>query len=158
MDVEGCAPSDFAGDLMGDLNSRRGRSAGMDTRTGMMVIKAQVPMAGLLTYEPHLTSATGGRGSYAMEHSHHTTRSSRTIVGNPGTGKGASSNPVPTRFPSFRSFVIVSPDRMTSATRRITCGRQATARVRRAARQVHALVRRHVRCPHSATSCRGGPK
>ena len=62
MNVEVYAPSDFAGDLMGDLNGRRGRIAGMDTRGGMTVIKAQVPMSEMLTYEQQLTSATGGRG------------------------------------------------------------------------------------------------
>ena len=71
MHVEVYAPSDFAGDLMGDLNGRRGRIGGMDTRGGMTVIKAQVPMAEMLTYEQHLTSATGGRGSYHMEYSHY---------------------------------------------------------------------------------------
>jgi elongation factor G len=71
MNVEVYAPSDFAGDLMGDLNGRRGRIAGMDTRGAMTVIKAQVPMAEMLTYEQHLTSATGGRGSYHMEYSHY---------------------------------------------------------------------------------------
>ncbi len=71
MDVEVYAPSDFAGDLMGDLNGRRGRIAGMDTRGATTVIKAQVPMSEMLTYEQHLTSATGGRGSYHMEYSHY---------------------------------------------------------------------------------------
>jgi len=71
MNVEVYAPSDFAGDLMGDLNGRRGRISGMDTRGAMTVIKAQVPMAEMLTYEQHLTSATGGRGSYHMEYSHY---------------------------------------------------------------------------------------
>jgi elongation factor G len=71
MNVEVYAPSDFAGDLMGDLNGRRGRISGMDTRGGMTIIKAQVPMAEMLTYEQHLTSATGGRGSYHMEYSHY---------------------------------------------------------------------------------------
>jgi elongation factor G len=71
MDVEVFAPSDFAGDLMGDLNGRRGRIAGMDTRGPTTIIKAQVPMAEMLTYEQHLTSATGGRGSYHMEYSHY---------------------------------------------------------------------------------------
>jgi elongation factor G len=71
MNVEVYAPSDFAGDLMGDLNSRRGRIAGMDTRGAMTIIKAQVPMSEMLTYEQHLTSATGGRGSYHMEYSHY---------------------------------------------------------------------------------------
>jgi elongation factor G len=71
MHVEVYAPNDFAGDLMGDLNGRRGRISGMDTRSSMTVIRAQVPMAEMLTYEQHLTSATGGRGSYHMEYSHY---------------------------------------------------------------------------------------
>ena len=71
MDVEVYAPSDYAGDLMGDLNGRRGRIGGMDTRGGTTVIKALVPMSEMLTYEQHLTSATGGRGSYHMEYSHY---------------------------------------------------------------------------------------
>jgi elongation factor G len=71
MNVEVYAPSDFAGDLMGDLNGRRGRIGGMDTRGATTVIKAQVPMSEMLTYEQHLTSATGGRGSYHMEYSHY---------------------------------------------------------------------------------------
>jgi len=71
MNVEVYTPSDFAGDLMGDLNGRRGRIAGMDTRGAMTIIKAQVPMAEMLTYEQHLTSATGGRGSYHMGYSHY---------------------------------------------------------------------------------------
>ncbi|MEO8522465.1 MAG: elongation factor G, partial [Acidobacteriota bacterium] len=71
MDVEVQAPSDYAGDLMGDLNSRRGRIGGMDTRGAATVIRAKVPMAEMLTYEQHLTSATGARGSYRMELSHY---------------------------------------------------------------------------------------
>ncbi|HJR62021.1 MAG TPA: elongation factor G [Vicinamibacterales bacterium] len=71
MDVEVYAPSDYAGDLMGDLNSRRGRIGGMDTRGGATIIRAKVPMQEMLTYEQHLTSATGGRGSYHMEFSHY---------------------------------------------------------------------------------------
>jgi elongation factor G len=71
MNVEVYAPSDYAGDLMGDLNGRRGRIAGMDTRGTSTVIRAQVPMSEMLTYEQHLTSVTGGRGSYHMEYSHY---------------------------------------------------------------------------------------
>jgi elongation factor G len=71
MNVEVYAPSDFAGDLMGDLNSRRGRISGMDTRGTMTVIKAQVPMSEMLTYEQQLVSATGARGTYSMEYSHY---------------------------------------------------------------------------------------
>jgi elongation factor G len=71
MNVEVYAPNEYAGDLMGDLNSRRGRIGGMDPRGQMTAIKAQVPMAEMLTYEQHLTSVTGGRGSYHMEFSHY---------------------------------------------------------------------------------------
>ena len=71
MNVTIQAPSDNAGDLMGDLNGRRGRISGMEARGQSTVIKAQVPMAEMLTYEQHLTSVTGGRGSYHMEYSHY---------------------------------------------------------------------------------------
>ena len=71
MNVEIYAPSDFAGDLMGDLNGRRGRIGGMETRGASTSIKAQVPMSEMLTYEQQLTSSTGGRGSYHMEFSHY---------------------------------------------------------------------------------------
>jgi elongation factor G len=71
MNVEIYAPGDNAGDLMGDLNGRRGRISGMEARGSTTVIKAQVPMAEMLTYEQHLTSVTGGRGSYHMEYSHY---------------------------------------------------------------------------------------
>jgi elongation factor G len=71
MNVEIIAPEQYAGDLMGDLNSRRGRIQGMDSRDGNQIIKAQVPMAEMLTYAPVLTSATQGRGSYSMEFSHY---------------------------------------------------------------------------------------
>jgi elongation factor G len=71
MQVEIQAPNEYAGDLMGDLNGRRGRISGMDARGQSTVIRAHVPMAEMLTYEQHLTSATGGRGSYHMAHSHY---------------------------------------------------------------------------------------
>jgi elongation factor G len=71
MAVEVYAPSDFAGDLMGDLNGRRGQIAGMDTRGTNTVIRAHVPMAEMLTYEQTLTAATGGRGGYHMEFHHY---------------------------------------------------------------------------------------
>ena len=71
MNVEIYAPGDHAGDLMGDLNGRRGRISGMEAKGLTTVIKAQVPMSEMLTYEQHLTSVTGGRGSYHMEYSHY---------------------------------------------------------------------------------------
>jgi elongation factor G len=71
MNVEIQAPVEYAGDLMGDLNSRRGRISGMDTRGGTQVVKAQVPMAEMLNYQNDLTSMTQGRGSFTMEASHY---------------------------------------------------------------------------------------
>ncbi|MEW5979835.1 MAG: elongation factor G [Acidobacteriota bacterium] len=71
MSIEVYAPEAYAGDLMGDLNSRRGRVLGMDVKGGMQVIKAQVPMAEMLSYAPALTSMTQGRGDYTMEYSHY---------------------------------------------------------------------------------------
>jgi elongation factor G len=71
MDVETYVPNDFAGDIMGDFNSRRGRVAGMEQRGTLTVVKAQVPMAEMLTYEQTLTSTTGGRGTYQMAFSHY---------------------------------------------------------------------------------------
>ncbi|MEW5984443.1 MAG: elongation factor G [Acidobacteriota bacterium] len=71
MNVEVYVPSDFAGDIMGDINGRRGRVSGMDTRGHTTVVKAQVPMSEMLTYEQTLTSTTGGRGTYHMEYSHY---------------------------------------------------------------------------------------
>ena len=71
MTVEIYAPGEHAGDLMGDLNGRRGRISGMAAKGLTTVIKALVPMSEMLTYEQHLTSVTGGRGSYHMEYSHY---------------------------------------------------------------------------------------
>jgi elongation factor G len=71
MDVEIYAPQEYAGALTGDLTSRRGRLQGMDIKRDIQIIKAQVPMAEMVTYSPVLTSVTGGRGSYHMEFSHY---------------------------------------------------------------------------------------
>jgi elongation factor G len=71
MNVEIQAPVEYAGDLMGDLNSRRGRISGMDTRGGTQIVRAQVPMAEMLNYQNDLTSMTQGRGSFTMEASHY---------------------------------------------------------------------------------------
>jgi elongation factor G len=71
MNVEVSAPEEFAGDLMGDLNSRRGRVQGMDVQGRNTVIKAQVPLSEVLTYASDLTSKTGARGNYTMEFSHY---------------------------------------------------------------------------------------
>ncbi len=71
MNVEITTPDEFMGDIMGDLNSRRGRVLGMDTDGKYQVIKAQVPMAEFLTYAPDLRSMTGGRGIFSMTFSHY---------------------------------------------------------------------------------------
>jgi elongation factor G len=71
MKVEIEAPDDFAGTLMGDLNSRRGRVHGMETKGRTTIINAEVPMAEMLTYGTQLTSMTQGKGSYRMEVNHY---------------------------------------------------------------------------------------
>ena len=71
MNVEIEAPVEYAGDLMGDLNSRRGRIAGMDTRGGTQIVRAQVPMSEMLNYQNDLISMTQGRASFTMEFSHY---------------------------------------------------------------------------------------
>jgi elongation factor G len=65
------APDEFAGTLMGDLNGRRGRVGGMESKGRSTVINAQVPMAEMLTYGTLLTSMTQGKGSYRMEMDHY---------------------------------------------------------------------------------------
>jgi len=67
MQIEVYTPEDCMGDVMGDLNSRRGRMQGMDTEDGTTTIRAMAPLAELLTYAPTLRSITGGRGDYHME-------------------------------------------------------------------------------------------
>jgi len=71
MNVEVQAPVEYAGDLMGDLNGRRGRITGMDTRGGTQIVRAQVPMAEMLNYQNDLISMTQGRASFTMEFSHY---------------------------------------------------------------------------------------
>jgi elongation factor G len=71
MKVEITAPDEFAGSIMGDLNSRRGRIQGMDNKGGKTIVKAEVPMSEMLTYGAELTSMTQGRGSYSMEMDHY---------------------------------------------------------------------------------------
>ncbi len=71
MEVTVTTPDDYMGDIMGDLNSRRGRVLGMDNVGKNQVIKANVPMSEFLTYAPDLNSMTGGRGMYTMKFSHY---------------------------------------------------------------------------------------
>jgi elongation factor G len=60
-------PEDCVGDVIGDLNSRRGRPQGMEPAGGMTEVKAEVPMGEILSYAPDLRSITGGRGDYSLE-------------------------------------------------------------------------------------------
>lgn len=71
MNVEVRVHKDFVGDVMGDLNSRRGRVLGMDSAAKHEVINAQVPQAEILLYALDLTSMTGGRGSFTVQFSHY---------------------------------------------------------------------------------------
>ena len=64
-------PDDSTGDIMGDLNSRRGRVLGMDSEDEKQIINAHVPMAEILRYAPDLSSMTGGRGTFTMEFDHY---------------------------------------------------------------------------------------
>ncbi len=69
--LEVATPEEYAGQVMGDLNSRRGRIQGMDSAKGVQVIKATVPQAELYKYSTALRSMTQGRGSFEMEFSHY---------------------------------------------------------------------------------------
>src|SRR5215213_30706 len=60
-------PEEYVGDVIGDLNSRRGRPLGMDPKGTVTEVKAEVPMAEMLSYAPDLRAITGGQGEYAME-------------------------------------------------------------------------------------------
>ncbi len=71
MNVHVQAPVEFAGDLMGDLNGRRGRISGMETQGSTQLINAHVPMAEMLSYQSDLTSMTQGRASFSMEFDHY---------------------------------------------------------------------------------------
>jgi elongation factor G len=71
MKLEITVPEEVMGDVMGDLNGRRGRVLGMDSQGKYQIIKAQVPMAEVLQYALDLNSITGGRGTFHMEHSHY---------------------------------------------------------------------------------------
>ena len=71
MNVEVIAPEENMGDIMGDLSSRRGRPQGSETMGEMHVIRAQVPLAEMLTYAPQLRSMTAGRGSFTLEFDHY---------------------------------------------------------------------------------------
>jgi len=71
MKVEVTAPEENVGDVIGDLNSRRGRVLGVEARGNYQMVQANVPMSEMLKYAPDLNSKTGGRGTFTMEFSHY---------------------------------------------------------------------------------------
>ena len=71
MQVEITAPEEYMGDIMGDLSSRRGKPQGMDAQGNYQLIRAEVPMAEMLTYASSLKSITSDRGTYHMEFDHY---------------------------------------------------------------------------------------
>jgi elongation factor G len=71
MEVEVIVPDEFMGAVVGDLNSRRGKVLGMDSKGKNQIVKALVPMVEVLKYAPDLRSMTGGRGMFTMKHSHY---------------------------------------------------------------------------------------
>jgi elongation factor G len=71
MHVDISAPAEYVGDIMGDLNSRRGRVEGVDAEEDTQTVKARVPLSEMLTYGSTLRSITQGRGSFHMEFSHY---------------------------------------------------------------------------------------
>jgi len=71
MKMEITVPEEVMGDVMGDLNGRRGKVLGMDAKGKYQVIMAQVPMSEVLRYALDLNSITGGRGTFVMEQSHY---------------------------------------------------------------------------------------
>jgi len=71
MEVEVIVPDEFMGSVVGDLNSRRGKVLGMDSKGRNQIVRALVPMVEVLKYAPDLRSMTGGRGMFTMKHSHY---------------------------------------------------------------------------------------
>jgi elongation factor G len=64
-------PEDAMGDVMGDISSRRGKVLGMEAKGSLQVISAHVPMSEILSYQPELTSMTGGRGAFSISLDHY---------------------------------------------------------------------------------------
>lgn len=71
MKVEVIVPEEFVGDIMGDMNAKRGKIMGVEAKGKNQVVKAVTPMAEMLKYAPDLRSMTGGRGTFTMEFSHY---------------------------------------------------------------------------------------
>jgi len=71
MDVEVVTPEDYMGDIIGDLNSRRGQVSGMDSRGNARVVAAKVPLASMFGYVNNLRSMSQGRAQYTMQFDHY---------------------------------------------------------------------------------------
>ena len=71
MKVEVTVPEEYMGDVIGDVNSRRGKMEGMEARSGMQIIRAFIPLSDMFGYATDLRSKTQGRGTYSMEPSHY---------------------------------------------------------------------------------------
>ena len=71
MKVEIVVPEEYMGDVIGDVNSRRGRMEGMDANDGMQEIHSYIPLSEMFGYATDLRSKTQGRGTYSMEPSHY---------------------------------------------------------------------------------------
>ena len=71
MNVRIVIPDDYMGDVMSDINTRRGRVQGTEAERGSTIIIAHIPQAELLRYSTQLRSLTGGRGYFSMEHDHY---------------------------------------------------------------------------------------
>ena len=82
MRVEVVTPEEYMGDVMGDLNSRRGRIEGMEARSGAQVIKAFVPLSEMFGYSTDLSSRTQGRATYSMIFDHYEASSSNSMQEN----------------------------------------------------------------------------
>ena len=71
MTMEVIVPSEFVGDVIGDMNSKRGKILGVDANDDNQTIRAHVPMASILNYAPELRALTSGRGIFVMEYDHY---------------------------------------------------------------------------------------
>ena len=71
MRVEITVPEEYMGDVIGDVNSRRGRMEGMEAVSGSQIIRAFIPLSEMFGYATDLRSKTQGRGNYSMEPSHY---------------------------------------------------------------------------------------
>jgi elongation factor G len=70
MKVENSVPEEYQGDIMGDLNRRRGRINGIESKAGLSIVNAEVPLAEMFGYATAIRSLSKGRSSYSMEPSH----------------------------------------------------------------------------------------